>query len=177
MDPDRGRTRPPISGATGSGAVTDAPVNAGTYTLASRRPGRLHRRGLVLHRRHPHRHRASSCRPAAAPPAPSTTTTSRLTLTLVKTVDNGQRGTAVPADWTLTATGPTPITGPGSSPAVTEQTVNAGTYALSESGGPAGYTASAWSCTGGTVDRIDGRRAQRRQRHLHDHQQRQSSRS
>ncbi len=29
--------------------------------------------------------------------------------------------------------------------------MNAGSYVLSESGGPEGYTASAWSCTGGTL--------------------------
>ncbi len=31
------------------------------------------------------------------------------------------------------------------------RTVNAGTYTLSESGGPAGYTAGTWSCTAGTL--------------------------
>ena len=34
---------------------------------------------------------------------------------------------------------------------MTAATVNAGTYALSEADGPAGYTAGAWSCTGGTL--------------------------
>ncbi|WP_105186316.1 VWA domain-containing protein [Micropruina glycogenica] len=73
-------------------------------------------------------------------------------LTLVKVVNNGTTGaTAVPANWTMTASGPTTVTGPGNSAAVTNQTVNAGTYTLSESGGPAGYTASTWSCTGGTL--------------------------
>jgi hypothetical protein len=32
---------------------------------------------------------------------------------------------------------------------------DAGTYNLSESGGPAGYTASAWSCAGGTQNDSD----------------------
>ena len=71
-------------------------------------------------------------------------------LTLVKTVTNDNGGTAVPTAWTLTAAGPTPISGATGSAAVTNAPVNAGTYTLSESGGPAGYTASAWSCTGGT---------------------------
>ena len=73
-------------------------------------------------------------------------------LTLVKQVDNGTTGaTATPADWTLAAAGPTPISGTSGSATVTNAAVNAGTYTLSESGGPAGYTASAWSCTGATA--------------------------
>ena len=73
-------------------------------------------------------------------------------LTLIKTVDNGTTGaTATPANWTLTATGPTPISGTSGAPEVTNAAVDAGTYALAESGGPAGYTPSAWTCTGGTV--------------------------
>lgn len=61
-------------------------------------------------------------------------------------MDNGATGAdAESADWTLTADGPTPVTGPGSSPQVTDQTVDAGDYDLSESG-PAGYTASSWDC-------------------------------
>jgi fimbrial isopeptide formation D2 family protein len=74
------------------------------------------------------------------------------TLTLVKEVDNGDTGaTAEAADWTLTADGPTDVSGPGNTPAVTNQSVSAGDYALSESGGPAGYTASDWVCEGGDV--------------------------
>ena len=73
------------------------------------------------------------------------------TLTLVKTVTNDNGGTAVPAgvdpgrgraDTDLRADGPAPVT---------NAPVNAGTYTLSESGGPAGYTAGDWSCTGGTL--------------------------
>ena len=71
------------------------------------------------------------------------------TLTLVKQVVNDDGGTAVATDWTLSATGPTPISGASGSAAVTAAPVDAGTYALSESG-PVGYAASAWSCVGGT---------------------------
>ena len=61
------------------------------------------------------------------------------------TNDNG--GTAVDTDWTLTATGPTPIvTGVEGDAAITTAPVTAGHYTLSESG-PAGYTPSAWVCT------------------------------
>ena len=71
-------------------------------------------------------------------------------LTLVKMVDNSKGGAAVPADFTLTATGPTPITGKSGSATVTNAQVTAGTYTLSET--PiANYTPdAAWSCTGGT---------------------------
>ncbi|ROS78756.1 VWA domain-containing protein [Cellulomonas sp. PhB143] len=69
-------------------------------------------------------------------------------LTLVKTVTNDEGGTAEPTDWTLSAAGPTPVSGATGDDAVTGAEVNAGTYTLAESGGPAGYTAGAWSCTG-----------------------------
>ncbi len=141
-----------ISGITGSGAVTNAPVNTGTYVLSESGPagyaagnwsctaGTLTGTSLVLPL-----NTDATCtinnndRPAL--------------LSLVKIVNNGTTGaTHVPADWTLTATGSSIVTGPGSSPAVTNQTVNAGSYALTESGGPAGYTSSAWTCTGATVN-------------------------
>ena len=64
-------------------------------------------------------------------------------LTLAKRVDGGP---AAPADWTLSASGPTPITGASGSAGVTRAEVSAGAYALSESGGPAWYTARGWAC-------------------------------
>ena len=64
-------------------------------------------------------------------------------LTLVKTVTNDNGGTAPPTAWTLAAAGPTPISGATGSTTVTNAIVNAGTYTLSESGGPAGYTPGA----------------------------------
>jgi choice-of-anchor A domain-containing protein len=73
------------------------------------------------------------------------------TLTLVKHVVNTGGGTAAPGDWTLTAAGPDTVTGPGNSASVTTVTVDTGDYDLSESGGPADYTAGSWSCTGGTL--------------------------
>jgi len=64
------------------------------------------------------------------------------TLTLVKTIVGGTRTFA---DFPLTATGPTTITGASASTAVTGATVSAGTYALSEITQP-DYTAGTWSC-------------------------------
>ena len=43
------------------------------------------------------------------------------TLTLVKTVTNDNGGTALPSAWTLSAAGPTPISGTTGTPAVTAQ--------------------------------------------------------
>jgi predicted porin len=70
-------------------------------------------------------------------------------LTLVKTVTNESGGEATAGNWTLRATGPITISGATESPAVTNREVSAGNYTLSETG-PPGYTASAWSCVGGT---------------------------
>lgn len=67
------------------------------------------------------------------------------TLTLVKEVVNNHGGTSVVNDWTLTATGPSTITGKTGEGAVTDAEVTPGDYTLSEAG-PAGYDASDWSC-------------------------------
>ncbi|MDX1410297.1 MAG: hypothetical protein R3330_19235 [Saprospiraceae bacterium] len=75
-------------------------------------------------------------------------------LTLVKEVVNDNGGNATAPQWTLNAAGPTPLTGPG--PMVTSgEDFLPGTYDLSETGGAAGYDASAWVCVGGTQDDDD----------------------
>ncbi len=69
------------------------------------------------------------------------------TLTLLKTVDNGDTGgTAVDTDWTLIARGPAGISGAEGDAAVTGAAVPIGTYTLSEGDGPAGYEAGTWDC-------------------------------
>ena len=68
-------------------------------------------------------------------------------LTLINHVVNDNAGTSVASDFTLTASGPTPISGAGS--VSSGPGFAPGTYTLSETG-PAGYRASAWTCTGGT---------------------------
>ncbi len=76
-------------------------------------------------------------------------------LHLNKVVVNNSGGTALESAWTLTATGPTSITGPGAagSPDVSSgASFDAGSYVLSESAGPTGYAASSWSCTNGDND-------------------------
>ena len=65
------------------------------------------------------------------------------------TNDNG--GTAVPTDWTLTADGPTPISGATGNRAVTNVAVSPGaTPSPSPTARPA-TAAGAWTCTGGTL--------------------------
>ncbi|MBI5645109.1 hypothetical protein HY970_03355, partial [Candidatus Kaiserbacteria bacterium] len=82
-----------------------------------------------------------------------TPTPTTATLTLVKSVTNDNGGDAETGDWTLSADGPTDISGTSGSGTVTSATVDPGSYNLSETGGPAGYTASDWVCTGtGTQD-------------------------
>lgn len=75
-------------------------------------------------------------------------------LTLIKEVINDSGGLATASDWTLTADGPTGFSGSG--PSVSSGTgFAAGSYDLSESGGPAAYSASDWVCVGGTQDDTD----------------------
>ena len=63
-------------------------------------------------------------------------------------MDSGTTGATTPATaWTLSAAGPTPVSGVTGAPAVTAAPVQVGTYDLAESG-PAGFTASDWVCTG-----------------------------
>ncbi len=75
-------------------------------------------------------------------------------LTLNKIVVNDEDGNTPESAWTLSASGPTPLSGPGASgdaDVVSGAGFSAGTYILSESAGPAGYTPSAWVCVGGGV--------------------------
>ncbi len=68
-------------------------------------------------------------------------------LTLSDTVNTNNGGNAQPTDWTLHAVGTSTISGVTGSPNVTNVPVKWGTYTLSESGGPSGYSPSAWSCS------------------------------
>lgn len=68
-------------------------------------------------------------------------------LTLIKTVTNDDGGTQVPSAWTLSAAGPTAISGATGSAAVTNAALNPGTYTLSESTLPSGYSATPYSCS------------------------------
>lgn len=76
------------------------------------------------------------------------THTPKATLSLNKVVSGGS---ATPANFTLTASGPTAISGPGGSAAVTRQSVTPGTYSLSEATNVGGYVPGAWSCDSGVA--------------------------
>lgn len=71
------------------------------------------------------------------------------TLTLVKQTAGG--GPAAPEDWTLTADGPTAVSGATGDPGVVAAPVAPGDYVLSESGDPDGYSPGAWTCDGGIL--------------------------
>jgi uncharacterized repeat protein (TIGR01451 family) len=77
-----------------------------------------------------------------------TDVTDTATLTLLKTVENDEGGTAVDTDFTLTATGPEVITGVEGDASITSAVVAVGDYALTESA-QAGYTLAGWSCSEG----------------------------
>ena len=134
-----------VSGATGSEAVTDAAVDAGQYTLSETGPegytasdwtcegGELSGTTLTI---------------AVGDDVTCTVTNTaeQPTLTLTKVVENDNGGTAAAADWTLSADGPTPVSGATGEEAVTGAPVAIGSYQLAESG-PDGYTAGDWTCT------------------------------
>ena len=75
-------------------------------------------------------------------------------LHLRKVVVNDNGGTALATAWTLTANGTDSNDLSGSTPVDSDGTLQADTFALSESG-PAGYSASAWNCVGGTQNGSD----------------------
>ncbi|HEU5056223.1 MAG TPA: hypothetical protein VFU21_06850, partial [Kofleriaceae bacterium] len=136
-----------ISGASGSAAVTNVEVMPGSYALSESGGPAGYLAGTWSCA-------GGSQSGASVTLAPDQSATCTITnddiapsLTLVKEVVNDNGGTAGAADWTLSGSGPTPISGAGG--AVSGPTFSAGTYTLSESG-PTGYVASAWSCAGGT---------------------------
>lgn len=138
-----------ITGISGAGSVTGAEVNAGTYALSesnltgyaagnwSCSAGTLTGASLVLGVGE-----TATCTINNDDVAPI--------LTLVKTVTDTSGGASTVPSFTLTATGPTTISGITGAAAVTNANVSAGVYALSESG-PSGYIAETWNCTAGTL--------------------------
>ncbi len=79
----------------------------------------------------------------------------RTTLTLVKQVFNSGPFNELPIAWTLSADGvTTDLSGQSGTPSVTNAAVAPGAYNLGETG-PQGYTASNWSCVGGTQNDAD----------------------
>ena len=138
-----------ITGVSGTAAVTNAVVKAGTYALSETTQtgytasawncvgGSLVGSNVTLGL-----DQSATCT--------ITNTAQPAHLTLVKVVTNDNGGTKTVADFPLTATGPSTITGVSGTAAVTDQAVPAGAYVLSETT-QTGYTASAWNCVGGSL--------------------------
>ncbi len=77
------------------------------------------------------------------------------TLTLLKNVDSQNGGQAADTAWTLHADGPVSTSGSEGDASVTSFVVPAGSYDLSETGGPSGWIQSGdWNCFG--ADMSDG---------------------
>ena len=142
-----------ISGTTGAAAVTSAAVPAGTYALSETGgPAAYTASTWSCVKNGGAAVSANSISLVGNDVATCTITNNdqAATLTLVKTVVNDNGGTATVTSFPLTATGPTTITGVSGTATVTNRSVNAGVYTLSEVTA-AGYTAGAWSCTAGTL--------------------------
>ncbi len=64
------------------------------------------------------------------------------TLVVIKNVVNDDGGDASAGDWTMNVSGPTSLSFAGAESPGTSNTVDAGDYTITESGGPSGYTLS-----------------------------------
>ena len=143
------------------------------HPVRVRRPGRLHRRRLVLHRRHPHRRQRSSCPLGTSATCTINNNDQPAHLTLVKTVTNDNGGTAVadrldPRRDRTDHRSPAPPARPRSP---TRRSTPAPTPCPSPAARPA-TPPGAWSCTAGTLTGASLVLPHRRQRHLHHQQQR-----
>ena len=138
-----------ISGSEGDASITNAAVDAGTYTLSESGPANYTNEGWSCTGDGTFDSNNNTISLALGESAACEVTNNDdpATLTLLKKVVNDNGGTAVDTDWTLTATGPETITGSEGDASVTSASVDAGTYTLSESG-PSGYTNQGWNCTG-----------------------------
>ncbi|HEY3631312.1 MAG TPA: hypothetical protein VGL21_10460 [Jatrophihabitantaceae bacterium] len=131
-----------LDGTSGSAAVTDVSVPAGTYALsADGGPNGYQLSDWTC------TGGTGAVTLAAGDVATCTVTAtaqpSHLTLGLTIVPPDG----GSPADWTLTATGPVTVSGHPGDGAITDATVPIGSYTLNASG-PDGATASNWDCNG-----------------------------
>ncbi|MBK6647638.1 MAG: sortase [Anaerolineales bacterium] len=145
-----------ISGVTGAGAVTSAIVDAGSYSLGETAIAGYTQTAITCSGSD-----ANGADGLDLDPGENVTCTFfnddiGATLTLLKDVTNNNIGIAADTDWTLTATGPSTVSGIEVDAAITSAGVSAGNYTLTESG-PANYTQTAITCTGGAdTDGSDG---------------------
>ena len=153
----------PISGASGSPAVTAVPVAVGTYDLTETAgPAGYDLTGLACSD-------ANGPIAGTSPGSPTvaialgdavTCTFTNIAvsprLTLVKVVENSFGGSALVTDWTLQAAGSTTIEGVSGSGAVTNAPLPVGSYDLSELDGPTGYDLTTLACVDGAGAPIAG---------------------
>ncbi len=137
-----------IQGSEGDAAITGANVNVGTYTLTESGPSGYTNQGWTCTGDGTQSGNQITLGLGDSATCDVTNDDDPATLTLTKHVINDDGGTAVDTDWTLTATGPQTISGSEGDASITNAAVDAGTYTLSESGGPIGYTEGSWVCTG-----------------------------
>jgi uncharacterized repeat protein (TIGR01451 family) len=138
------------SGTEGQAAVTGVALEPGTYTLSeSNGPAGYTQTGLACTGT-ADLNPANGLTLAAGENATCTFTNNDDggLLTLQKTVVNDSGGTALDGAWTLNFSGPASGSGVEGAAAVTSKGVPAGTYTLSESSGPAGYTQTGLVCSG-----------------------------
>lgn len=140
----------PLTGVSGSAAVTAVPVAPGRYALSESGPpgytasawrctGGTVGEGTVTV-------------PANVDVTCTITNTAQQShLTLVNEVVGSPHASA--RAWRLTATGPVSISGRTGTKAVTDIAVPTGSYVLTDSDGPRGYTTGSWICSAGTVTR------------------------
>ncbi|WP_158253550.1 MULTISPECIES: SdrD B-like domain-containing protein [unclassified Pseudoxanthomonas] len=137
----------PLSGVTGSTQVTSATVAAGAYALGETNlPGyTASAYSCVVNGGAAVSGNGISLANGDVAVCTITNDDQGATLTLVKTVTNDNGGAAQPADFLLTASGPSSISGAVGSPGVTSAIVQPGVYALAEQNLP-GYAATPYSC-------------------------------
>jgi len=139
-----------ISGAEGDAAITNAVVTAGTWDLSESGGPVGYTAGVWVCTGSADSDPNNGLTLSYGEDVTCTITNNdnAPSLTLLKTVTNDNGGTAVAADWTLTAAGAlgTPTNLSGTTPVTSGATFKADTYTLGESGGPAGYIASSYSC-------------------------------
>ena len=148
--PDHGRV-----GADGDPAVTGVPVSAGAYDLSESGPAGYAASAWACDGGT--QTDDDSIAVALGESATCTITNDDVPahLTLVKEVVNDNGGTAVPSDWTLTATGPDQtISGATGDPEVTDAEVLPGSYEVTESG-PAEYVPTTFVVCRRHPERLD----------------------
>jgi hypothetical protein len=134
-----------ISGTSGATTVTHIPVPAGDYTLPEAPFDGFDLDGWDCGAA-PLAGGVVTVATGADVVCTATNVATSPHLTLAKFVDNAAGGTFDPTHWTLSASGPTPISGSTGSPEVTRVVVDPGIYVLSETPDEPGYVAEQWSC-------------------------------